>query len=275
MADSGSRFSCLVSNAYGIVASSDAFLRVDRPPIADASATPPVVISPNGTNSTVVLDGSRSSDPDGDPLQYLWFETGATNAFATGVVAVVTLPLGTNSLELVVSDGWAVSVDQFYVEVITTAQATERLAGAVAGGVSRDQPLIATLYAALAAIDRSNPTAAMNQLLAFQNQIRAQVAPIDPVLAEQFIQLAQEIIDILSTASKAHGRIAAVAREANGTVELQFSATPGPAYIIEASTNLVNWEKIGVAADRGNGAFEFEDAHAGRMSTRFYRIVLP
>lgn len=273
--ENGARFSCVFSNAYGMVTSAVAVLTVDRPPVADASATRPMVISYNGTNATVVLDGSRSSDPDGDPLSYRWFRTGATNAFASGVVAVVTLPLGTNRLELVVSDGWAASAASFFVEVLTTAQATERLADAVTDGVDRNRPLIAKLQAALAAIDRSNPTAAMNQLQAFQHQVRSQIAPMDPALAEQFIRLAQDIIEILSLDSKARGKVAALGLQANGALRFQFSAPPGPIYIVEASADLATWDKIGVATDTGNGVFVFEDAGAPRVSTRFYRIVSP
>jgi len=44
-------------------------------PVADASATPTLVISPNGVDATATLDGSRSLDPDGDPLEYLWLST--------------------------------------------------------------------------------------------------------------------------------------------------------------------------------------------------------
>src|SRR5205085_4226458 len=43
---------------------------VNQPPVADASATVPLVISGNGTNAETILDGSRSSDPEGDLLQY-------------------------------------------------------------------------------------------------------------------------------------------------------------------------------------------------------------
>ena len=78
-----------------------------QPPVADATATIPLVISVNNSNATVVLDGSLSSDPEGDPLQYYWFVNNAATASATGVVAVVVLPVGTNSITLSVSDGHA------------------------------------------------------------------------------------------------------------------------------------------------------------------------
>jgi len=273
---SGGLYSVQVTNAFGAAISSNAVLVVNHPPVADASATLPLVISVNNTNATVVLDGSRSSDADGDPLQYHWFEAGSAEPLATGVVAVVTLPVGSNVLTLTVDDGLATGSQTFAVEVITPAQAAERLVALVNSGAPKPQPLIATLSAALAAIDRSNPTAAINQLMAFQNQVRAQVSPLDPTLAETFIQAAQEIIDALSAGSgKAQGKITLVSRGADGKTRLKGEAAPGALCIIEASTNLVDWEKIGVATADGVGAFEFGDAQSAPMSTRFYRIVLP
>ena len=264
-----------VTNAFGSIIRADAVLEVNHPPVADASATLPLVISVNNTNATVALDGSRSSDPDGDPLQYYWFAAGATNPIATGVVAMVTLPVGSNALTLTVSDGLASGSQTFAVEVITPAQAVERLVALAESGAPRSQPLIATLSAALAAIDRSNPTAAINQLQAFQNKVRAQVIPLDPVLADQFIEAAQQIIDALLGSSTAYGKITLVSRKTDGKTQLKGEAAPGALYIIEASTNLIDWEEIGRATDDGTGAFEFEDANSAPMSARFYRMLSP
>jgi hypothetical protein len=61
--------------------------------------------------------------------------------------------------------------------------------------VGNPKPLMATLSAALASIERGNFLAAANQLNAFQNKVRAQVA--DPALASQFIEAAQQVIDAL------------------------------------------------------------------------------
>ncbi len=44
---------------------------------------------------------------------------------------------------------------------------------------------------------------------------------------------------------------------------------------MEGSTNLVDWEMLGVATERGDGTFEFEDGNAARFQNRFYRIVSP
>ncbi len=45
--------------------------------------------------------------------------------------------------------------------------------------------------------------------------------------------------------------------------------------MVEASTNLVDWEEIGVATDQGNGTFAFEDADAARFEHRYYRFKTP
>ena len=271
---SGGTYSVVVSNAFGSVTSTNAALVVNHPPVADAGATLPLVISANNSNATVVLNGTRSTDADGDLLQYSWFEAGASIPIASGVVAAVTLPQGTNVLTLTVSDGLATTSQTFTVEVLTPAQAVERLVALCQSDAPRPQPLVATLLAALAAIDRSNPTAALNQLQAFQNKVRAQVAPLDPALADTFIQAAQNIIDALAAGSNANGKLT-LARAADGALRLQGPAVPGALYIIEASTNLLNWEKIGVTTNNGTASFEFEDTGAASPTLRFYRVMSP
>jgi len=75
----------------------------NRPPVADASATVAEVISVNRVDAAVTLDGSRSSDPDNDPLTYTW--SAGRAVIASGSPATATLPLGTHELTLTVSDG--------------------------------------------------------------------------------------------------------------------------------------------------------------------------
>jgi hypothetical protein len=250
----------------------------NHPPVADASATVPWLIVPAGCPPTVVLDGSRSSDPDGDSLQYRWFKAGETNPIATGAVAEVTLPLGIHAITLVVDDGRATASQTFGVELISPAQAVERLIALVNARARRPQPLLATLSAALAALERGNVTPALNQLEAFQNKVQAQVAPDDPVLAGQLIQAAQDLLDALGrdcASTKPAGRIGRLNHHSDGRVTMAFSAPDGQVYAVEASTNLVDWERIGVAVQTGPGVFEFEDPAAARLPARFYRLVIP
>ena len=177
-------------------------------PVADASASQRLYISTNGVDASVTLDGSRSADPDGDMLDYLWFAAPADQPaalLASGVEAVVLLPVGTHPLQLVVDDGMATATNSLTVEVITTTQSVERLIARVESSWERPRPLVATLYAALHSIERGNPVSAVHQLLAFQKEVRAQVAPENPALAAGFIWAAREIIDAVG-GSKPGGR---------------------------------------------------------------------
>jgi hypothetical protein len=264
-----------VTNLYGSAISSNALLHVNNLPVADAAATKLLVISVNNSNATVVLDGSLSYDLDGDPLQYAWYKTGDVSPLAAGVVAVVVLPVGTNSITLVVSDGLASSQQIIAVEVITIAQAVERLAALVNADVPGKQSLIASLNAALNSIDRSNPTAAINQLQAFQNKVIAQISPLDPELAQTLIDAAQSIINALSGGGAPANKTLKATAHGNGKVHLNFSGAHQQVYIIEASTNLVDWEMIGVATDQDAGSFDFDDPASTHMPGRFYRVVTP
>jgi hypothetical protein len=73
--------------------------------------------------------------------------------------------------------------------------------------------------------------------------------------------------------ARPHGRFTSVARHSNGRVQIQWSAVQDRQCFLEASTNLVDWERIGAAVDHGDGTFTFEDANAGRFPNRFYRAV--
>jgi hypothetical protein len=74
----------------------------NSPPIADAGPDQTVSAGPNCT-ATVALDGSASSDPDDDPLTYMWTWDGNT---ASGVSPTILLPVGTTTITLVVNDGF-------------------------------------------------------------------------------------------------------------------------------------------------------------------------
>ncbi|MGH9770063.1 MAG: PKD domain-containing protein [Blastocatellia bacterium] len=75
----------------------------NRPPVANAAALAATIQATSRQGATVRLDGSQSSDPDGDTLTYSWKDNG--NEIATTAVADVFLPIGQHSITLTVSDG--------------------------------------------------------------------------------------------------------------------------------------------------------------------------
>lgn len=243
--------------------------------VADASATSPLVIAPNGKQAKVTLDGSRSTDPGGLALAHVWFEQ--NSLLATGMVTSVDMPLGVHPITLVVNNGLLAATNSVIVEVVTVNRAIEQLAGAVANNITHPQPFIATLNAALVSITRSNFTSAINQLHAFQKQIHAQLAPFDADLETSFFQQSQQILDALTGGNPArpHGRIISVNHRDHGHMTLTLSVDSGPIPHIEASTNMVDWQFIGSAARQADGTFIIEDTNAASFPSRFYRLVSP
>jgi hypothetical protein len=74
----------------------------NEPPIADAG--PDRTIEAVGPSTSVLLDGSVSSDPDDDSLAYEWRDS-AGRLVATTATANVSLPLGAHTFTLTVDDG--------------------------------------------------------------------------------------------------------------------------------------------------------------------------
>lgn len=90
---------------------------VNQPPTADAGPDQTVECTGPG-GASVTLDGSGSSDPDGDPLTFTW--TGPFGT-ASGPTPTVTLPLGTHIITLTVDDGnGGTSSDTVTVNVVDT-----------------------------------------------------------------------------------------------------------------------------------------------------------
>jgi hypothetical protein len=104
--------------------SSDAFIaRLGVPPPPNqapvAVAGNDVQVTASGCTADVILDGTGSSDPDGDPLTFEWSGEFGT---ATGATATVQLTPGTHTITLVVRDGHGGSAtDTVVVTVIADA----------------------------------------------------------------------------------------------------------------------------------------------------------
>ena len=74
------------------------------PPVADAGPDQTLLDADEDGSEDVSLDGSASTDPEGDtPLSYRWLLDGDTE-IATGVQAQVSLPVGVHTIVLEVTD---------------------------------------------------------------------------------------------------------------------------------------------------------------------------
>jgi uncharacterized repeat protein (TIGR03803 family) len=188
-----------------------------------------------------------------------------------------TFPIGTTTVYCTATDKagnftWC----SFHITVLSLRQMLERLVNLVNAEAARPQPITEVLNAALASLDRGSLNAAFNQLQAFQNKVRAQVASKNPSLSGSLIKAAQEIIDALSApgtpaADHWRRRITSVAQQVNGHVQLRLDPAASMPVLIEASTNLVDWEIIGVGTLQPDGSCSFEDQQAQGFPNRYYR----
>jgi len=175
----------------------------NRPPIADASATRLRTISVDQIRSPVVLDGSRSSDPDGDPRTFDWVERGAT--IARGEMVTHRFRAGSHSISLIVSDGSLKTTNSIVIQVITVGHAIEdliQMAKRVLLSRRDAQSLVRQLVAARRAIDRGKLETGIHHLRAFQREVSRHLAKRDPATADALRRSAQEIIAALEGRSR-------------------------------------------------------------------------
>jgi hypothetical protein len=121
-----------VARPQGAACDIGAYETSNQPPLAHAGPDQTVeAASPSG--ALVTLDGSRSSDPDGDPLVYAW--TGPFG-MVSGVSPTVAFPLGAHTATLTVNDSQAMTVDRVTIIVRDTTPPETLITSAVDGNGS-------------------------------------------------------------------------------------------------------------------------------------------
>ena len=98
----------------------------NNPPVAKAGEDQNDVVCTSCCATEVTLDGTSSSDPDGDPLTYTWRENGEIICEPTeDPTCKVTLACGSHTIELTVDDSkGGTDTDEVIVEVVDTTPPT-------------------------------------------------------------------------------------------------------------------------------------------------------
>ncbi len=99
------------------------FARLEQNTRPVANAGTDQTVEQTGTLTSVTLDGSGSSDPDGDALTYTWTGGGLSGS-VSGANPTVELPAGSHTLTLTVGDGELTATDTVQVTVQDTTNPT-------------------------------------------------------------------------------------------------------------------------------------------------------
>jgi hypothetical protein len=178
-------------------------ISANEAPVADAGRCQIRAISVNSLDAAVILDGSLSTDADGDALACAWYE--GETLLAEGSPVEVALTVGSHDVRLVASDGCDTAEDTVTIQVVTAGNAAMKLAESIAAsglpkGTARS--LVASLENAAARFEAGKPTPGANKLGAFQNKVLAQSGKkLDGDLAALWIEQAQLIIGAASDAA--------------------------------------------------------------------------
>jgi hypothetical protein len=131
---------------------------LNRPPVADAGPDQTVECT-SPTTTPVLMNGTGSTDPDGDALTYLWTAPGVVFNDPTSSTPTGQFPLGTRSATLTVSDSIQQDGDTVSITVDDTTDPVIVCPAAItvecttSGGAPASHPQIVAFLAGASATD--------------------------------------------------------------------------------------------------------------------------
>ncbi len=139
-------------------------ITVNQPPVANAGPDQPGVECASHTTTSVLLNGTGSSDPDGDMLTYAWSAAGVTFDDATSATPTGQFDEGTTVVTLTVSDGIQSVTDTVSITVVDTtapvitcpSNVTVECTGNC--GIEKTDPQLAAFFAGVSATDVCDAT---------------------------------------------------------------------------------------------------------------------
>jgi hypothetical protein len=153
-----------------------------------------VLISPACCDTTLILDGTESSDIENDALTYIWMD--GTNVIGTTAMLTNRFAPGVHEFTLIVSDGALTGAETLTVEILKTEDAVLHLQTLVqSSSLRRNEKaaLINWLRVTVNALEHCNVDQAVKFLERFEGRVAERISLINAQDAERWIDISEAI----------------------------------------------------------------------------------
>jgi hypothetical protein len=140
---------------------------INNPPVANAGSNATVECT-SSSGAMASLNGAGSSDPDGDPLCYLWTAAGIVFDNPFSATPSAAFPFGTTTVTLTVDDGILESTSTVDITVedttppLISCPADIEVECTVTGGTPKNDPQLMPFFAGVSANDVCDPNPAIS-----------------------------------------------------------------------------------------------------------------